>query len=266
MLIINTKYNNLDAYSSEFKENIPYPHIILDDFLDKTFYENIDLESINFNKKRGRSFNSNLEKNKWASKNEILSKNLKSIIDELNKKSFLKSLYKLSGIAELFSTKEGNTSLANYHEMYESGFLGTHVDHSSEPVTGLPHVLNIILYLSKNWDCKWGGATILANSDGTKIEKIIDYKPNRAVIFLHSPYTFHGVTEIKNNLNKRSTIYVDYYSKNENPYSHLNLKFKNIWFKHPTTFILPKLRDYFQKKNIKYLKKMIKYRIKSLFC
>ena len=142
--------------------------------------------------------------------------------------------------------------------------MGTHVDHSSEPDTGLPHVLNIILYLTKNWHLSWGGSTVFANRNGRKIEKKIDFVPNRAVIFLHSPFTFHGVSKIQNNRTKRSTIYVDYYSKNMNPYSHLNLNFKNVWFKHPTTFILPKFKDYFLTKNREYLKKMIKHKIKSL--
>tara|TARA_A100001015_G_C14995060_1_gene715814 strand:+ start:1077 stop:1877 length:801 start_codon:yes stop_codon:yes gene_type:complete len=266
MNIINIKYNNLKKYSQLFKLAKPFPHAILDNFLDENFFKNLNLNEIIINKKKGRIFNTDIEKNKWASKNEILSNNLKSIIDELNKKDFLENLHKLTGITELFSTSEGNTSLANYHEMYESGFLGTHIDHSSEPVTGLPHVLNIILYLSKNWQKSWGGSTIFANKYGTKIEKLVDFKPNRAVIFLHSPFTFHGVTEIKNNLNKRSTIYVDYYSANKSPYDHLNLKFKNVWFKHPTTFILPNIKDYFPKKNRIYLKKMIKYRIKAFLC
>ena len=105
---------------------------------------------MNINHEKGRTFDSDIEKNKWASKNERLSNSLKQIIDELNSKSFLENLYNLSHIKDLFSTTEGNTALANYHEMYKSGFLGTHVDHSSEPNTGLPHVLNIIFYLSKN--------------------------------------------------------------------------------------------------------------------
>ena len=44
----------------------------------------------------------------------------------------------------------------------------------------------------------------------------------------------------------------------------LNLDFKNVWFKHPTTFILPNFKDYFPKKNRVYLKKMIKHKIKAL--
>ena len=150
MSIINKRYENLSPYLSSFVNAKPYPHIILDNFLDNDFFSNLDLEKMNINHEKGRTFDSDIEKNKWASKNEKLSNSLKQIIDELNSKSFLENLYNLSHIKDLFSTTEGNTALANYHEMYSSGFLGTHVDHSSEPYTGLPHVLNIILYLSKN--------------------------------------------------------------------------------------------------------------------
>ena len=170
-------------------------------------------------------------------------------------------MYNLSHIKDLFSTTEGNTALANYHEMY-SRFFRSSCNHSSEPNTGLPHVLNIILYLSKKWD-KSGEGRLYLQIIRYKNRKIVEFIPNRAVIFLHSPFTFHGVTEIKNNLNKRSTVYVDYYSKNLNPYEHLNLSFKNVWFKHPTTFILPNFKDYFPKKNRVYLKKMLKHRLKS---
>jgi hypothetical protein len=99
-----------------------------------------------------------------------LSGDLNLIVNKLNSIEFINNLYKLSKINDLFSTKVGNTALANYHEMYESGYLGTLVDHSSESSTGFPHVLNIILYLSKNWEIEWGGGTtILANQNGTKI-------------------------------------------------------------------------------------------------
>ena len=221
MKIINEKYNNLEIYETDFKSAKPFPHIILDNFLDESFFQNLDVDKIKTNKQKGLLFNTEIETNKWTSKNVELNEDISKIVNELYKTNFVKNLSKLSKIKDLFSTNVGNTALANYHEMYQSGFLGTHVDHSSEPNTGLPHVLNIILYLSKNWDKKWGGETVLANDDGTKILKSIEYIPNRAVIFLHSPFTFHGVTKIHDNLTKRSTIYVDYYSKSNNPYKEI---------------------------------------------
>jgi Rps23 Pro-64 3,4-dihydroxylase Tpa1-like proline 4-hydroxylase len=263
-MIINKKYNDLSSFNIEFKNSKPYPHIILDNFLDKDFFLNLDTESFGIEKCRNEHLDTFLERNKSNSKNVDLSNEIKKLVKELNSDKFVKNLKKLTGIEELFQTSVGNTALSNYHEMYESGFVGTHVDHSSEPKTGLPHVLNILIYLTKGWDKSWGGSTILANKNGKKIEKVIDYIPNRAVIFLHTPFSFHGVQELKNNLKKRSSVYVDYYSSNKKPYLHFNLDFKNVWFKHPATFILPKFKYFFLKKNRSYLKRMIKHKIKSV--
>ena len=264
MRIINKSYNNLKNFSSEFMLAKPYPHIVLDNFLDEAFFSQLDTETFSIEKNRNDLLNTFLEKNKSNSRNVNLSENIRLLVKELNKEEVLENLRQLTGIKNLFQTSVGNSKLSNYHEMYKSGFVGTHVDHSSEPMSGLPHVLNILIYLSKEWKKSWGGSTVLANKNGRKIEKIVEYIPNRAVIFLHTPFSFHGVQELNNNLNKRSSVYVDYYSKDKDPYKHLNLDFKNVWFKHPPTFILPRLKDFFIWKNRSYLKRMIKHKIKSI--
>ena len=264
MKIINEKYNDLSSFNIIFKNAKPYPHIILDNFLEENFFLNLNIESFSIQKYRNDHLDTFLERNKSNSRNVDLSYEIKKLVNELNSEKFLTNLRKLTGMKELFQTSVGNTALSNYHEMYNSGFVGTHVDHSSEPKTGLPHVLNILIYLTKGWDKSWGGSTILANKNGKKIEKIIDYIPNRAVIFLHTPFSFHGVQELKNNLKKRSSVYVDYYSTSKKPYSNFKLDFKNVWFKHPATFILPKFKDFFLRKNKSYLKRMIKHKIKSV--
>lgn len=263
-MIINKKYNDLTSFNIAFKNTKPFPHIILDNFLDKNFFLNLNTNSFSIEKYRNDHSDTFFERNKSNTRNVDLSDEIKKLVEELNSDSFVKNLKKLTGMDELFQTSVGNTALSNYHEMYESGFVGTHVDHSSEPKTGYPHVLNILIYLTKGWDKSWGGSTILANKTGKKIEKIVDYIPNRAVIFLHTPFSFHGVQELKGNLKKRSSVYVDYYSTNKKPYLNFNLNFKNVWFKHPATFILPNFKDFFIKKNRSYLKRMIKHKIKSI--
>jgi Rps23 Pro-64 3,4-dihydroxylase Tpa1-like proline 4-hydroxylase len=264
MKIINDKYTSLENFSEKFKNSKPFPHIVFDNFLDQSFFSELDTEEFNIEKFKNAHLDTFLERNKSNSRNVDLSDKIRILVKELNSDKFVNELRKLTGIDELFQTSVGNTALSNYHEMYQSGFVGTHVDHSSEPETGYPHVLNILIYLTKHWKESWGGSTILANKNGRKIEKIVNYTPNRAVIFLHSPFTFHGVQELNNNKKKRSSVYVDYYSKNKQPYKHLNLDFKNVWFKHPATFILPSVSDYFKWKNRSYLKRMFKHKIKSI--
>ena len=264
--LINSKYHNLANYIDKFRFAEPFPFIILDNFLiDDCFKELqkfISVDNIE-NKKIGKNFNTAVENNKWISKNMDLPKRIKLVTECLNCPEWISNLEKFSGIKEIFSTDVGNTQLANYHEMNSNGFLGSHVDHSSDPNTGRPHVLNIILYLSEIWKDEWGGSTLFYDNKGKKIIKEVKYAPNRAVIFLHTPYSFHGVSKINLNKYKRSSIYVDYYSKVKNPYDHLKLNFSSKWFKHETCFVLPRFADYLKPRNIYYTKTLIKYNIKK---
>lgn len=166
----------------------------------------------------------------------------------------------LTGIDDLSGTKNGNSLLANYHEMRRDGILGSHVDHAYEPLDMRAHVLNIIIYLSDDWHISNGGNTQLYDKSGKNIITEVKYKTNRAVIFLHTPYSFHGVSRIAMPTeNSRKTLYIDYYSCSPSPYSHLNLDFPNIWFSHKTTFRLKRSIDYIKPSNFNYLRNFIEY-------
>jgi len=52
MNIINNKYNNLKNYSSLFFKAKPYPYVILDNFLDETFFSNLHNNDLNINSKK----------------------------------------------------------------------------------------------------------------------------------------------------------------------------------------------------------------------
>jgi hypothetical protein len=264
-MIINQLYENLDEYKNTFFCAKPFPHLVLDEFIDPPFFS--DLTKILKDNKivLGKHFNSTVETNKGISLNTSLPEKLKEIINYLNSESWVENLSKLTKIPDIFPVTSTNKHLANYHEMRESGNLAPHVDHSHEPVLGKPHVLNIIIYLSEDWNSNFGGNTLLYDRKGKEIKLNIPYKKNRAVIFLHTPYSFHGVEKINNNANTvRKTIYVDYYSNSTNPFNNIKLNFSNKWFKHGTTFIFPNKLDYLKPKNLIYTKTLIKYKISEL--
>ena len=52
MKILNEKYNDLSSFNIEFKNAKPYPHIILDNFLDDEFFSNLDTDSFSIEKFR----------------------------------------------------------------------------------------------------------------------------------------------------------------------------------------------------------------------
>ena len=264
MSIINPEYLDLDKFKNSFHKNSPFPHVVLDNFLSDNFFNNLEKDKKKIDHNNGKKFSTDFEKNKWISKNTELPKSIKTIIDELNTDLWIKNISQLANIENVFTTKVSNTNLANYHEMKDGGYLGSHVDHSDDPDTGLPHVLNLLLYLSEEWNNEWGGSTLLFDKYGEKLMKEVNYVPNRAIIFLHTPYSFHGVKKINKKETNRKSIYVDYYSKEKNPYVNLELSFNKKWFRHGTYFVLPQTIDYFKIKNLKYIKSFLNYNLKKI--
>ena len=263
--MINDKYLTLDNYQDTFRSAKPFPYLVLDDFFQKDFFQALNAE-IKSRKTaiKGRSFNSAAEKNKIINLNNNLPVTIQRILDTLTEVFWVQNLVRLSGIADLVADDGHNEVLSNFHEMSKSGFLGSHVDHSQHPKSLKKHVLNILVYLSEDWISEYGGNTLLYNKNGTKVEKLIEYVPNRLIIFLHTPYSFHGVDELKPpNHQVRRTLYLDFYSEIDNPYSHLKLPFKNHFFEHDTTFILKNKLSYFKLKNFLYTKSLAKYKLRK---
>jgi hypothetical protein len=266
MKIINDLYLDLAAFKPAFHSARPFPHVVLDDFLDPAFFSQLcEVTQAERKTGSGRKFDTQHEKSKWISINDSLPEMLASLIDALNDERWVANLASLSDIPGLVSTQCGNSQLGNYHLMEPGGFLAPHVDHASEPETGLPHVLNIILYLSEEWDEAYGGSTTFYDSKGKRLVSEVKYRPNRAVIFMHTPYSFHCVEEIQADIPlPRKTLYVDYYSQSFNPYVNLKLPFPNRWFYHGTTFRLPHWYSYFAPSNYRYSKAMLQYQLRRL--
>ncbi len=259
---INKIHFELSKRKTDFIDAKPFPHIVLDKFLTPGCFKRVTDELNQKQISLGKSFNSEVERNKAISLNSDLPKSLIDIIEELNSDEWIKNLRVLTGITDLSGTNNGNSMLANFHVMKSNGILGSHVDHACEPSDKRAHVLNIIVYLSENWTADKGGNTQLYDRNGNEILREVKYKSNRALIFLHTPYSFHGVSKLKNPVNNpRKTLYVDYYSESSSPYSHMDLSFPNLWFNHNTTFKLRSKTDYLKRSNFNYLKNLIKYNL-----
>lgn len=261
---INSKHLNLRTRSRDFLSAAPFPHLVLDDFLDAGFFANLKDIFVE-NPAMGKTFASAVEEKKWISLNSGLPQAIKQVVDALNTEVWIKNLSDLTGLPSLVSTSNDNAKLANYHVMYAGAILGPHVDHASEPTMGIPHVLNIIVYLTEDWDADAGGATYFYDSKGKNVVTAVPYKANRAVLFLHTPYSFHGVERVSAGTKvKRRTLYVDYYSQSYQPYAGMDLGLEVKWFKHGTTFKLNHYLDYLKPKNSNYTRALLKYHLNRL--
>jgi hypothetical protein len=264
--VIDSRHLQLSARRREFFAAAPFPHLVLDDFLDADFFASLEgiLENA-ASGAAGKTFASAVEEKKWISLNSSLPGAVRRVVEALNTPSWIDNIGELTGLPALLATSNDNTKLANYHVMDPGAVLGPHVDHASEPTLGVPHVFNVIVFLTANWQESAGGATCFYDDTGSAAVAKIPYKANRAVLFLHTPYSFHGVERIRLDAKlKRRTIYVDYYSRSYNPYVGMDLGFDRRWFKHGTTFKLHSPLDYLKPRNSTYTKALLQYHLNQL--
>lgn len=265
---INNIHKYLGKLSTVFHKNTPFPHLIIDNFLDENFINKLKMtDKFYINKKIGKHFNTDFENEKFITNNENLHPIINELLAELSSENWLINLRKLTSINDLFTTDINYAKLSNYHEMSSLGFLGPHVDHGALPGTKFLHVLNIIIYLTHDWKSSYGGGTQFFDFRGHKLVTTVEYKFNRAIIFLHSPYSFHGVEKISVDTPrhlKRKTLYIDYYSKNQNYLKDICGLPTNKWFDHGTYFVLPYYKYFCSFKNIKYFKSFSQYLINKI--
>lgn len=259
--MINKVHYDLANKRNNFLEAKPFPHLVLDDFFTSNFFHRLGASLNNAKISEVKNFSSIFENEKTIFINQNIPV-IQDIAKTLSNKKWLDNLRELTSIIDLNAPDINFGSLSNYHEMLHNGFLGSHVDHATHPKIKSKHVLNIIIYLSQNWHHEHGGNTLLFDLKGKKIIKKIKYVPNRAIIFLHSPYSFHGVDKITKQTNeKRKSFYIDYYSDVSNPYKNLDLDFPKHFFNHGTTFIFKNSLEYLKIKNLNYTKTLLRYKL-----
>ena len=172
----------------------PFSHLIIDDFLEKEFAIQIAKEFPQFNDPSWKIYNNPLEIKKLQNHWDMFGVNTYRLISYLNSREFIDKLECLTNCS-LYPDIGLNGGGLHTHK--SGGKLNTHLDYSIHPKLGLERRLNLILYITPNWQEKWGGALGLWNSDiagkPDKLVKSIVPKFNRAVLFDTTQHSWHGL-------------------------------------------------------------------------
>lgn len=232
----------------------PFPHVVIDNFLKKDVFEALNQEMTAYydtNQKKGKTWNSDVEAGKWGSTGLQIPPRLKELDNYLKSPELIAFLHDVSGFQNLKVTADINgVGFSFFHAMKPGAYLGPHTDHTRDLNDGPYHVLNIIIYMSETWDANWGGSTTLFTK-GVQLGADVEYRPNRALIFMHSPWSIHGTQKISELAKRqRFSIYYDYYTSDSSPYKQIGLDVKLL--NSPHLFYLPKLTDYIRKPNHRY--------------
>ncbi len=205
---------------NQYHKNSPYPHIILENFLDEGALNRAlaNFDALNQNDVWINYIHFN-ENKKGFNKVHALPVHLQSVVRQLNDSDFVRFLSDLSGIKNLMA--DDSCEGGGIHQSTTGGFLNIHADFTVHPHhRNWQRRVNVILYLNKNWQDEWGGDLELWNKEMTVCEVKVAPIFNRCVIFNTDAYSFHGHPEpmVCPSDRYRRSIAVYYYTEEKNPY------------------------------------------------
>lgn len=175
--------------AEEYQHATPFPHIVMEDFLDKAVLRSL-LEE--FPDRDGRRFFDRAqERFKYQfDPNTVPSARVRNLLAELNSEPFLAFLSAMTGIEGLIS--DPYYSGGGLHETLSGGHLSVHADFNLHDVMKVERRLNLLIYLNDDWDESYGGNLELWDKKMRKAAKSVLPVLGRAVVFNTTLQSFHG--------------------------------------------------------------------------
>ena len=215
------KWNNeLSELSKKYQGASPYPHIVLENFLNPEVLDTCIAEFNKLNESDGwinyKHYN---EDKRGLNKMDLLPETIRATINALNAPPFLKWLSSLTGIKDL--QKDESLEGGGIHQSGKGGYLNIHADFTVHPHhRNWQRRVNVLVYLNKDWQEEWGGKLELWDKQMKACEAKVLPVYNRCVIFNTDADSYHGHPEpmtCPENVYRRS-IALYYYTVETNPY------------------------------------------------
>ncbi|MGI4878248.1 MAG: 2OG-Fe(II) oxygenase [Janthinobacterium lividum] len=168
----------------------PYPHIVIDDFIDADVLRALAAEwpSTGSDKKYYDRAQERL-KYEWQP-HEVHTPALRSFLAEMNAEPMVRFIEALTGIPKLIA--DPYYAGAGLHETKHGGHLGVHADFNVHKGMNLLRRINLLIYLNDDWPPAYRGELELWSKDMTERRQTIAPLLGRAVVFNTELDSFHG--------------------------------------------------------------------------
>lgn len=188
-----------EKLGKQFQEGQPFRHVLIENFFDEETALKLSSEFPDFNDPNIWSVYKNPIENKKLTPNwDLFPKETYKIFTQLNSPEFVEKLRKLTGIENL----EADYGLhgGGWHMTARGGKLNVHKDYSIHPKLGKERRINIVIYLTPDWNPEWGGGLELwSHNDENNLPKEcvtkITNKFNCAALFDTAQNSWHGLPE-----------------------------------------------------------------------
>jgi hypothetical protein len=192
-----------DEMRREFQEAMPFPHIILDSFLDTAALTEAERElrtmprSKWFTHHDPKFFTGDIgevQKRKFGLQDpSVLPPRVRDVMTFFSSPEMCRFFEELTGIADLQSDPEFVGG--GVHNTEPGGKLSIHADFNLHPTTGKHRRVNALLYLNNNWKEDFAGALELWDRDVERCVRTVAPIFNRLVVFRITDDAFHGNPE-----------------------------------------------------------------------
>jgi hypothetical protein len=185
------------ALNDQFKSAAPFSHVVIDGFFPDDLARKLAGEFHDFESPIWADYNNAIEVKKLSNRWDRFQAATYMTLQYLSTPGFVARISALVG-EPLYPDYGLNGGGLHTHR--RGGKLNAHLDYSIHPKLGLERRLNLIVYLTPNWNPEWGGALGLWEHDPEtgkpgKLHHEIDCLFNRAVIFDTSQNSWHGLPE-----------------------------------------------------------------------
>ena len=182
--------------SESYHTATPFKHLILDDFFAEEVADAIAKDYPSEDHVAWKRYLNPLENKFLTNSWDVFSPLTYRVFSELNSSIFVQELEILTGVSGLAS--DAGLHGGGLHMHGRGGRLNLHLDYSVHPKLNLQRRLNLLVYLTPNWNEEWGGELELWAGDKFKpfqvCHKIVP-KFNRAIIFDTTTDSWHGLPE-----------------------------------------------------------------------
>lgn len=191
---------NVQELKKKYKNAKPFDHVIIDNFWKKEIAEELEKEISNFMIQGNEVsvYDNIFEKKITCNHYDNFPKTVYQAFSYLNSSLFVNLLSEITGIKEIITDIGLHGGGLHIHP--NQGKLNVHKDYSIHPKLGKERRLNIIIYMTPNWNDDWGGSLELwshnykTNKPHEKITSISNIF-NRAILFDTTQNSWHGLPE-----------------------------------------------------------------------
>ena len=176
--------------ADEYKNNKPFPHIYLDNFLPLDAAEAALREFPEPKQLTWSEFDNHQEKKLAFDVVEKLPAPVRDVLYFLNSRPMLQFLEVLTGIQNLIP--DPYYVGGGLHQIKPGGKLEIHADFNRHTKMNLDRRLNVLIYLNKDWKEEYGGHFELWNREMTRAEQKILPLFNRCALFSTTSFSYHG--------------------------------------------------------------------------